>query len=207
MQITCSNESVMALLGAQRRRDGQIAEGVYIEAHSNANMGDLIYLFVGQREIGPMLQYTAHGEDLYDGYARRNFADGAWTTLYSNANYGRRYAAGGTWTGHHKSLHARIARECKREHDLVYPLVACGDEFIALPPECGIEPDVIATEMDCSVGWPIFTGSAREALEMRLIPDEINSAIMRTQARMHLMASDTSERRDVLADVLSAFHL
>ena len=90
--------------------DGQIGDGIYIayEWRDDPVDGDLVRIYIGTKQAGPILQYVSDGHGLWDGHNRRDFEGGAWTPLYSHGNYGHNYPCGGTWTGHSLGIHPSI---------------------------------------------------------------------------------------------------
>lgn len=147
-----------------KRPDGQIGDGVYV-AYQWREGHEIVTMWIGTRQGGPILQWTANGADLWDGAVRREFPGGAWTPLYSRGNYGRNYACGGNWAS--QTLN-RLGQASPRK-DVTTELLVVEHEIVPLPSGLkGVQGDITQIDMDCSKGWSIFYDTAGEALRARL---------------------------------------
>ena len=192
--------SVIDMINAQQRDDGQIIPGVFI---SMTYQGDkLIWLYIGTKLSGPILQYSPDPNDLYDGTKRIKTNDddfiegdltllsdsgqwdnGAWTPLYSRGNYKRNYACGGHWSSQTRNLHPSVGDQTRRDQQSECLIV--GDKMQPLPK--GVKGEVTTTSIDCSLGWAVWYPSARDALNARLTPDEITEANLPEITKKHLL--------------------
>ena len=71
----------------------------------------------------------------------------------------------------------------------------------------GIKGEVGVTEMDCSGGWSIWYGSAKNAIANRLKKEEINKAVLPQITKQHLLKNETQLVIDALNDVIEAYEL
>ena len=210
--------SVQDLISSQKRRDGQIAEGVYIAMEYRGD--ELIRLYMGTKESGPMLQYDSDGRCRYTGEElteeeedeqRERFSGGCWTPIYSRGDYKRNYSHGGHWSGHTKNLHPSIATTWsgKQEHrgniatDLI--VLPDGGGLVELP--YGVRGgDIKKTDIDCSPGWVIWYESAEKAMGARLTEEEMVEARLSIQSKSHLVPNE-KESAGKLREVINAFEL
>ena len=195
--------SVAEMINSQHRGDGQIISGVYITMTYRDNT--LIWLYVGTKASGPMLQYQPDVNGVYDGKKhvdltgdnvdagvvpdRNLWPDGAWTPIYSRGDYRRNYACGGHWSGHTRNLHPAVGDQTRHDRKSEC-LVADGGALLRLPD--GIKGNVSVTKCDCSLGWPVWYPSAREAIDARLTPTEIASAKLPQASKTHLIPHEDS---------------
>jgi hypothetical protein len=177
-------------------RDGMIGDGVHINFAINAQ-NDIVWAYIGTVQTGPMLQYAQPG-NRYNGFEDVDFIYGAWTPIYSRGNFGRNYACGGNWSGHAKSLYPRIA-DGDTPQDKKFELLAIpGAEIIVLPD--GVTGgDILATEIDCSMGWAIYFPTAKKAMQQRLSVAEISGAALPVITKKHFLKNET---KTVLANVM-----
>jgi hypothetical protein len=213
-----ANEKVMHLINSQKLRDGQITPDVYIAMECRND--ELIRLYIGTKESGPMLQYepdvdgkffgTADQteEDEYDEIAR--FGGGAWTPLYSRGDYKKNPSHGGHWSGHTKNLHPSVATTWsgKQEHrgDIETSLLVMpGGEVASLPYGIG-GGDIKEIDIDCSPGWVIWYESAEKAMAERLSEMDICEARLPEKSIRHLFLNEESSRLKI-AELIEAFDL
>ena len=200
--------------------DGMIGDGVHI-AYQWIDKR-LCRIYVGTRQSGPILQYDApddfadvphyqaagkalpHPSKHYDGNDHVNMS-GAWTPIYSRGDYGKRYAFGGHWSPHSKSLHPRIANSCRQTATKMSHIIVTDDGYIEMPP--GISTDLTMYDIDCSVGWAIWYPTAREAMAARLSLQEIPGAALPSRSRIHLISTESNAIRDNINDVIAAYNL
>lgn len=207
--------------------DDRISDGIYIayEWSFAGSERNLIRLYIGSKECGPMLQYTAPYErlietetkvtimelttevninTLYNGKEWVHFLSGAWTNLYSRGDFGKKFAFGGHWTNHAKHRHPRIA-DGWSPNNKTKQLLAL-DEGIEVLPE-GIKGNVGVTEMDLQGGWTIFFSTASEALSNRLTVAEIMESDMSNVTKKHLYRTQTYAVMENLKDVINTYLL
>ena len=173
--------------------DAQIGDGVYIAYQwiGDPADGNLISLFIGTSAAGPILHYVTDGNNRWDGRQRRNYYNGAWTPLYSYGNYGKRYAYGGNWTGHAMCIHPDIQAYCRQPQDNVSEQLLIAGKLHPLPD--GIKGDIKLTDIDCSVGWPIWYGKAIDAIDARLTRGQIATAHISSKVKSHLLSHETND--------------
>lgn len=53
-------------------------------------------VYIGHSKAGPLLQYTINGVGVYNGIEREDYENSVWYNLYSQGDFGKRYASGGT---------------------------------------------------------------------------------------------------------------
>lgn len=185
--------------------------------------GRLSRIYLGTRQSGPTLQYDApsdysdvpnyemagkalpHPSQHYDGNDHVTMPDGAWTPIYSRGDYGRRYAYGGHWSGHCRSLHRSIASRCRPTVSKVSEIILTDDGLIEMPP--GIDTSLTMTDIDCSKAWAIWYPTAMEAMDARLSRDEIVDASLPVKSRTHLIQTETDIVRDRINDTIIAYNL
>lgn len=169
--------------------DGQIAPGVFAAyAWAGAPIeGNLIRIYIGSAEAGPVLQYDASGRDLWDGRERRDFPGGAWTPIYSRGDFGKCPSHGGHWSGHCATLHPAIVRDWE-SRDKSEDLLVCEDALISVPEGMGMG-DINLTEIDCTGSWPIWYPTAFIAHRHRLSYVQIAAAKLPQKTRDHLLAT------------------
>ena len=176
-------------------KDGQIGDGVYTayEWRGDPIDRDLVRIYIGTKQAGPILQYVADGNDLWDGRNRCTFEGGAWTPLYSHGNYGRNYVYGGTWTGHSLAIHPSIqsAYNYARKDEHVGDITRIGKDITILPK--GIKGEVSLTSLDCSGSWSIWYQSALEALDNKLTRRQIQDLHLPHNGQDHLWRNETDE--------------
>jgi hypothetical protein len=189
-------------MAAQKRKDGQISEGVYIAMQYDADSVELVRLFIGTPETGPMLQFDDRPFDT----ARGCYSINGWTPIYSRGNFGRNYSHGGNWSGHSRNLTtSRLIGEPPAGDSVSEAVVSDGD-VIPLP-KCGIKGDISATSIDCSGSWSVFFETAKEALDDMLTGDEIKTAKLPEQSKKLLSAPAAAQARQRVAEVIKAFDL
>ena len=197
MEIITGNKKISDLINHQKRPDGQIIPGVFIAMSYDVNTRQLINLFVGTKQSGPMLQFNDDGSGLYSGRGRdlqdSHFPDGGWTNAYSNGNYGKNYSHGGTWSGHTKSLHPSIAVSwdgTQGREDIETELIGIGDSLEPLP--YGIKGDITQIDLDCSGSWAIWHNTAHEALSARLTVEQLRESSLPDKAKKHLIPNEAA---------------
>jgi hypothetical protein len=203
--------------------DDRIGDGIYVAYEMCEKR--LIRLYLGSKTNGPMMQYVPYDNDaygqgseisvmgksihvgpdtLYNGYDNVIFLGGAWTNCYSRGDFGKKYAYGGHWSGHTKSLHKRLLiSPIKDEHSELLVVPDLG--LIELPN--GIKGDIGLTDMDCSGHWSIWYATARGALDERLTRDEIPQSALPDISKQHLLENETGLVLDALSDVIEAYNL
>lgn len=183
----------------QMPSNGIIGDRVHIAfAHVD---NKLVRAYIGTEQSGPMLTWVAPDE-LYNGHNHEYYPDGGWSPIYSHGNYGKRYAYGGTWSIHSKSICPRIAAKCKPAKDREYQIMLIGDNILALPD--GIQGELTMSEIDCSVGWAIYYESPQQALQERLTYHEIVTYLP-GRIKKHLLTTELPDVRDNVWDAIEAY--
>ena len=218
------NAKVSALIDSQKRRDGQIMAGVYVAMEYCSS--ELIRLYIGTKESGPMLQYEADGNDgftracRYSGEdlseeeedeLRDRFSGGCWTPIYSRGDYRKNYSHGGHWSGHTKNLHPSVGVTWsgKQEHrgNIVTDLIALPENGGLAELPYGVSGgDIKQIDIDCSPGWVIWYDSAKKAMDNRLSEIEICEARLPEKSIRHLFPNEESSRAKI-AELIEAFDL
>ena len=187
--ITTTNDGIRNLINAQRRPDGQIAEGVYMRMEIDSATNELCYLWLGTPGCGPMLQYSeAHG----------------WTPCYSRGDYGRNYACGGHWSGHCRNLLTTRLIGARGAGDKTSEVLALTPDTIVPLPD-GIKGDITRTDIDCSGSWTVFFPSASAALDDMLDEGELSAAALPSRSREHLINGGYTAAKKRLAEMIRAF--
>lgn len=192
--------SIQDLIASQKRRDGQISEGVYLAMQYRERDNELIRLYIGTKESGPMLQYETDSRLRYNGIEEVDFSAGVWTPIYSRGNFGKNYACGGIWSSHTKNLHPSVGDN--RRKDITTELLIIDGQAVVLP--TGIKGEVTATSLDCSVGWAVWYASASDALHNRLTDAEMIEARLPIVSKNHLVQCE-KESVEKLREIITTF--
>lgn len=163
-----------------QRPDGKLSDDVCV-SYQVRNGSEIVRMWIGVRPGGPVLQWDANGRDKWDGWQRRDFANGAWTLCYSHGNYGRNYACGGTWSGHNIT----VAGLPSKTRDIKSNLIVCtaGAETVLLEAPDGIQHDMVCQEIEPKDSWAIWFNNARDALSCRLRGKALQAAPLPIKAK------------------------
>jgi hypothetical protein len=181
---------------ASNNPTGQVGLGVYV-SYQRREDGSIVRMWLGTQDSGPILQWDADGSDKWDGREHREFEDGAWTPLYSRGDYGRNVACGGHWSSHTNNLEG-VKRKDKSWRGVMLP-----DNSLFEVPD-GIQEDVTVTDIDCSVGWPVWFASGIEAVKARLTYEQACKASLPAQTKA-AMQRETRDTIESVVDVLRAW--
>lgn len=190
------------------RPDGQIGDGVYVayEWIITEPVRKLCRIYLGTRQSGPILQYDHDGYSRYNGWDHINHSTGVWTPIYSRGNYGRRYACGGNWSVHARSIHTDIANIYKQpDRTTTTEMIVIGDAMVSMPD--GIKGDISLTDIDCSGSWAIWYPTARDAMSHRLRCDQIITSLLPSISRNHLIETETADILRAVWEVINAYKL
>ena len=203
-QIITHNKALDKLLRAQKRNDGQIAQDVYISANYDCDTLQLVHFYLGHRYTGPILQYSEDGHCKYNGVDHTDHECGAWTPIYSRGNFGRRYAFGGNWSGHCRSLHPRAGDQTRRDKKV--DIILLDDNKFAAMPD-GIATDLTMHDIDCSLEWSLWFSTAQRAMEERLTTAEILESSLPDVTKRHLSATQTPECVGAINEIINVFKI
>jgi hypothetical protein len=190
-------------------KDDQIGDGIYI-AFDWTDEKHLCRIYLGSKTAGPILQYDYGDLHKYIGEGRNrdtgHFPNGAWTPIYSRGDFGKRYAYGGHWSGHCKSLHPDIMAKYDKTKDNVSGVIEVGDKLTILPSGI-LGGDITCLDLDPSVGWAIWFATAKEAMQERLTRDQIIKSTLPSRTRDHLLKNETFDIIGKVMEVIEVYKL
>lgn len=193
--LTTKNQKLQKMLMCQKRNDGQISEGLYLEIESNADTQEIIRVRFGTPEIGPLMAWHE--------------SENGWTPLYSRGNYGKNCVSGGHWSTHcNHLLRYRILGE-QGPGDKDYEVVDFGGQLMMLDKDVGVKGDagVTATDLDCSGSWPIYFPTAKQAADNMLTTTEIKRSTLPVPTKKHLLTRLYDDSIGKMRELATAFGL
>lgn len=179
-----------------QRSDGKINDGVYVSYQILASTHEIIRMWIGTCQSGPVLQWDADGCNQWDGLTRRDFPGGAWAICYSHGNFGRNCACGGTWSSHTIDVAGLPTKTRIEKNNCVLCKADSQSTLVAVPR--GIQHDISVTEIEPKDSWAIWFAKASDALDARLTPAQIQSAPLPGRVKEHLRRENIMPLKEVL---------
>jgi hypothetical protein len=179
-----------------QRPDGKLNDGVYVSYQIRSSTREIIRMWIGTCQSGPVLQWDADGVGKWDGLKRCDFAGGAWAICYSHGNYGHNCACGGTWSSHTIDVAGLPPKTRTEKTNCVLCEADAQSTLVAVPR--GIQHDLSVTEIEPKDSWAIWFAKASDALDARLTPEQIQSAPLPRKARELLRGEDLTALKEVL---------